>query len=121
MKAGIVFFSFLYLTAISCSNSVKVFITSPDGVNSLTLLSKYEKGNDGWPAFSLVTAGKPVLLPSYFQLNAGTNLVENEFEVIKIEYESITNNWINNFGEKREVPDNYNQAKIFLGNKEPEY
>ncbi len=118
MKAGNIFFSFLYLLTLGCSDSVKVTIVSPDGNNSLTLISKYEKGNDGWPAFTLETAGRPVLLPSYFQLNAGTNLVENEFEVIKIEYESITNSWINNFGEKREVPDNYNQAEFFLGNKE---
>ncbi len=118
MKAVNIFFAFLCLLTISCSDSDKVIIASPDGNNNLTLILKYEKGNDGWPAFTLETAGRPVLLPSYFQLDAGTNLVDNEFEVIKIEYESITDSWTNNFGEKREVPDNYNQAKFFLGNKE---
>ncbi len=118
MKPGLSISVLLLLTAISCSDAVKVTVSSPDGSNKLTLFSKVEKGNDGWPAFTLESGGKTVLLPSYFQLHAGTNLTESDFEVIKIEYESVTNNWINNFGERREVPDNYNQARFFLGNKQ---
>lgn len=118
MKSGISLLPILILIGVSCSDSVKVTITSPDGNNKLTLFSKYQRGNNGWPAFTLETAGRTVLLPSYFQLTAGYNLIENEFEVIKIEYESVTNTWTNDFGERKVVPDNFNQAKFFLGNNE---
>jgi alpha-glucosidase len=108
----------LLLTAISCSDAVKVTVSSPDGSNNLTLFSEVENGNNGWPAFTLESGGKAVLLPSRFQLQTGSNITESDFKIIKIEYESETNNWINNFGERREVPDSYNQAKFFLGNEQ---
>ena len=118
MKTGYIISVLISILTCSCSDSVKVSILSPDGNNNLTIISKDKKGNRGWPSFYLESSGRPVLLPSYFQLNAGTNLIENEFDVIKIEYESISNEWTNNFGEKREIPDNYNQVKFYLGNKE---
>lgn len=118
MKMRTIIIFLISLLAASCSDSVKVSILSPDGINNLTIISKDKKGNRGWPSFYLERSGSTILQPSYFQLSAGTNLIENEFDVIKIEYESISNKWINNFGEKKETPDNYNQVKFYLGNKE---
>lgn len=118
MKSDLTALVFLLVISVSCSDSIKVTVISPDENNSLTLFSKDEKGNSGWPSFTISTGGKQVLLPSYFQLFAGNNFIENNFDVIKIEYESVTNTWTNNFGDRKEVPDNYNQAKFFLENKE---
>jgi alpha-glucosidase len=118
MKTGTLFLITILSLATSCSDSVKVSVLSPDGNINLVINSKDKKGNRGWPSFYVECSGKSVLLPSFFQLTAGNNLIENEFDVLKIEYESISNNWINNFGERREIPDNYNQAKFFLSNRE---
>lgn len=118
MKQKIFLSILVSLILFSCSDAVRVTIVSPDGNINLTLVSGDKKGNNGWPAFSLKAGGKEILRPSWFQLHAGTNLVENEFEVSKIEYETVNNSWINNFGERKEIPDNYNQAKLFIENKE---
>ena len=118
MKKELYLYLFIYITAISCSDSVKVTVSSPDGKNDLTLISRDEQGNRGWPAFTIDVAGKKVLLPSYLQLNTGTFFRKEGFDVIKIEYESVNDKWVNNFGERKEIPDNYNQAKFFLSSNE---
>ncbi|OFY73880.1 MAG: alpha-glucosidase, partial [Bacteroidetes bacterium RBG_19FT_COMBO_42_7] len=46
------------------------------------------------------------------------NLLESDLKVKNVVRESVENQWTNNFGERKEVPDNYNQAKIFLENND---
>ena len=102
MKTESIIILLISILTFGCSDSVKVSVLSPDGINNLTIISKDKKGNRGWPSFYLERSGSTILRPSYFQLGAGTNLIENEFDVLKIEYESISDKWINNFGEKKD-------------------
>jgi alpha-glucosidase len=118
MKIGFILFLLIILGLTGCSDQKKITITSPDGKIELTIIPEMDSGNDGWPAFELKAEKKVILLPSYIQLNTGIEFKENDFDVVKVENESVTNNWINNFGEKKEIPDNYNQTKIFLENND---
>lgn len=61
-----------------------------------------------------LTFGWKPELPSSLYLNLKGINAKNKFKIIRSENETITNNWINSFGEKKDVPDNYNQVKIFL-------
>ena len=118
MKTRFILLFLLLLSALSCSDQKKIIVTSPDGNLKFTLISEFDKGNDGWPAFTLEAGNKKILLPSFIQLNTEINFKENDFDVLKIENESVNNKWLNNFGERKEVPDNYNQVKIFMANND---
>lgn len=118
MKIRIILWPILLFASLSCSDQKKIIVTSPDGNLKFTLISEFDKGNDGWPAFTLEAGNKKILLPSFIQLNTEINFKENDFDVLKIENESVNNKWLNNFGERKEVPDNYNQVKIFMANND---
>jgi alpha-glucosidase len=118
MKIKIILF-FLIISGLSgCSDQKKITITSPAGNIEFTIISEMDNGNDGWPAFELKAGNREILLPSFIQLSTGLEFKENDFDIVKVENESVTNKWINNFGERKEVPDNYNQVKIFLENND---
>jgi alpha-glucosidase len=89
-------------------------VTSPDGNNKFTIISGYDRENGKWPAFTLEAGNKKVLLPSFIQLVTGNNFQEIDFNIIEVVRESVSNQWTNNFGERKIVPDNYNQIKVFL-------
>jgi len=118
MKIRIILWPILLFASLSCSDQKKIIVTSPDGNLKFTLISEFDKGNDGWPAFTLEAGNKKILLPSFIQLNTEINFKENDFDVLKIENEPVNNKWLNNFGERKEVPDNYNQVKIFMANND---
>lgn len=117
MKKGISFYLVILLITISCSDNKKITVTSPDGNNRFSLTPGYDKDNASWSAFTLQAGDKRVLLPSWFQLNTDIELDETGFKVVKVENEQKSGKWINNFGERKEIPDNYNQVKIFLETK----
>ena len=113
-------FSFLYafLIIISCSEYNRITVTSPDGNNKLTIIPGFKNGNNRCPAFTIESDNKQVLLPSFFQLLTGTGSRINDLHVTDIIRESVSNSYTNNFGERKEVPDNYNQVRIFLKNND---
>jgi alpha-glucosidase len=118
MKIRIILWPILLFASLSCSDQKKIIVTSPDGNLKFTLISEFDKGNEGWSAFTLEAGNKKILLPSFIQLNTEIHFKENDFDVLKIENESVNNKWQNNFGERKEVPDNYNQVKIYMANND---
>ncbi len=109
----------LLLASVSCSGEKKLVITSPDGKVKLTLIPEYECGNVILPAITVDVLDRQIISPSLINISADENVFEgNELKVMDIERESVTNNWINNFGERKEIPDNYNQLKVYMENND---
>ena len=98
----------------ACSFQKKVAINSPDGMISFEIVPASNGSEYSIAQFSLTSGSKKVLLPSSLYLNMKAINVKNKFKIISTENETITKKWINTFGEKKDVPDNYNQVKIFL-------
>ncbi len=100
-----------------CYGNKKVALRSPDGRNELTIFTGMKEGGRIMPAFSLKTANKQVILPSPVSISADGVSDIYDLKIISVRRESFSNTWINNFGERKEIPDNYNQAIIALGNE----
>ncbi len=113
--SGICRLAIIALT-IGCTDQKKIEITSPDGNIRFSVFSEYKSGERESPAFTLQAGNKQILLPSSINIDAGLAGTDDELDVVKIVKESVTNQWINNFGDRKEIPDNYNQVKIFLEN-----
>jgi len=118
MKIKIILFLLFIFGLSGCSDQKKIEVKSPDGNIEFTIIPEWHDVNNGWPAIELRIENREVFLPSFIQLNTGLESKENDFSVIKVENESVSNQWINNFGERKEVPDNYNQVRIFLKNND---
>jgi alpha-glucosidase len=117
MKKCIVYLTVVLFTA-GCSGLMKYELISPDGNMKMKIsFGPYEETGVS-PELSLNMGKKKVLLPSLFELKTEIADVSADYDLIKVEETSVRNSWINNFGERREVPDNYNQAKIWLKNRE---
>ena len=108
-------FALLALT-VGCTEQKKIELLSPDGNISFSVFSKYENGNGESPGFTVEAWNRKILLPSSIHIDAGLAGSEKGLNIVKVVKESVTNHWINNFGERKEIHDNYNQAKIFLEN-----
>jgi alpha-glucosidase len=104
----------IFLTG--CTDQKKTELISPDGNIRFSVFSEYNIAKTESPAFTIEAGNRQILLPSSINIDIGTGGSEEEFDVIKIEKETVNNQWINNFGERRDIPDNYNQVKIFLEN-----
>jgi alpha-glucosidase len=118
MKIKISYCILVFLLTVNCSQQREIIILSPDGKNKLTIIPGYERDGRKCPAFTLEAGNRKLLLPSCINLTTTGNLFESDFKVKNVARESVENQWTNNFGERKEVPDNYNQAKIFLENDE---
>ena len=118
MKIGSVLL-ILLMASVSCSGDKELFVDSPDGKVKLTLIPEYESGDVMSPAIKVDILDRQIISPSLIRISADDNVFEgNELKVIDIERESVTNQWINNFGERKEIPDNYNQLRVFMENND---
>jgi alpha-glucosidase len=110
--------SFLLLAfvimATGCSSRKKIDIFSPDGNIRLIIISASNSPDHEIAGFSVYSGIKKVLLPSSLMIGSKTIDLNNKFKITGIERQSINNRWTNNFGERKEIPDNYNFGKIFL-------
>jgi len=118
MKIGAILL-ILILMSVSCSGEKELFVTSPDGKVKLTLIPEFESGDAIFPAITVDITDRQIISPSLIRISADENVFEgNELRVIDIERESVTNHWINNFGERKEIPDNYNQLRLIMENND---
>ncbi len=87
-------------------------VTSPDGkiVCKLTV----DKDGPGILNYSINYKDKTVLLPSAFRLTTDQVRFDNGFSVAKVDFDSNDQPWENRLGERRLVPDQYEEAKFFL-------
>lgn len=112
-----ILFSLLLLIFLSCgcSSDNKITVSSPS--KNIRLEINNSKNNHE-PCFKLISGSEATILSSTFHLNLKDIYLNNDLRVIGSETESVSNTWINKFGERSEIHDNYNQLKIFLKNKE---
>lgn len=102
----------LLVLFISCSCSGRTFkLQSPDERLKAIISSGGEKGDTSVFSFELYSDGKKLLLPSSLYLEF-SNYPDKKFEIISTETSGKTAAWVNNFGEKKDIPDNYNELRI---------
>ncbi len=94
-----------------CNKANNISVISPDKELKLILIPARE---DGLPGIILETGRKNEILRAEIELDCLPKKDISECRVVRSEKKTISNTWINNFGERREVPENYNQVKLFL-------
>ena len=97
-----------------CGPKQKTILESPDG-NIRVEFSDPGIIPEGFNSYlSLSVKGKTVILPSGLTLTASPATDLSALKVIDLKREIIRSSWKNAFGERSEIPDNYNQIKVFL-------
>lgn len=108
----------LFLVIISgCNKSSEIVISSPDSKIVLKVFLNKGPAKSSVFSFSVDQQNKSIILPSKLQITSSSIKPDETFKVLRIDRDSLRQNWINNFGPRREVPDNFNSAKIFLEGK----
>ncbi|HSL85973.1 MAG TPA: glycoside hydrolase family 97 N-terminal domain-containing protein, partial [Bacteroidales bacterium] len=116
MKLIINYVTMLSLVIIlqGCNSNKSFKLESPDGTIVFTICPSPSTDPDAIASFSLSTGNRKILEPSYLKLVTDIPWGSGEFRAIRSGYESVRSTWTNDFGERKEVPDNYNQLKIFM-------
>jgi alpha-glucosidase len=103
---------FTTLTGTSCSTiSNRTTVNSPDGQIRVTLKDNQQSG---FPSLILQTGKRKEILQAEISISSLPVIADGEFKITRSEKESVKGSWINDFGEKREIPDNYNQLIISM-------
>jgi len=80
---------------------------SPDG----QVVVQFKLQSGGIPTYRIDYLGKPLILESRMGFQGGFN---QNFEIIDIAISAHEGHWINAFGERRIVPDNYHELVVHL-------
>ena len=109
------FFScILFIMTVSCSREKTHELSSPDDKISCKMWLSETGPEKGMLFYSINAHGKEVILPSKFQLSTNKEVYSKEFSIIKAERRSVQQNWNNKLGELSDVPDHYNELKLYL-------
>jgi alpha-glucosidase len=114
MKKGTIPGVLLLLLLLSAGCSRKLKLTSPDGRLKMEIRPGGGRADSSVASFTLKYDRKIILLPSPLFIITEKSQKADGINLIRIETESINRNWINNFGEKKDVPEAYNQLKLYL-------
>jgi alpha-glucosidase len=115
-KSSVFLFAAVSLLLFSCSGKkADIKILSPDGKTEVSVSGEQLDGNHQ-VIFSVAAGNRKILLPSSFELASPDLHLEGNYELIRTESSEIRNNWVNEFGAIKNVPDNYNITKFFLRN-----
>jgi alpha-glucosidase len=112
-----VYYILLIVVAASCTNQKRVELLSPDGKIRFVVYSDYKTGNVKSPAFTLETGYRQIFFPSSFHIETETGISPDGLYIVKTDTLSYRGKWTNVFGAQKEIPDNYNQAIIYMENK----
>ncbi|KAA3658411.1 MAG: hypothetical protein DWQ10_11210, partial [Calditrichaeota bacterium] len=108
---GVILAAFL-LTG--CTASEPIMVNSPDGANTFQLSVTDQSTTIHAINFLIRKNGTPVLLPSEIKITSREIDFISPFSINKVEESSVENEWTTDFGERKIIPDNYNQVKVFL-------
>ncbi len=111
MKTRIIPALLILFSINSCSSGRKITVFSPDKTIKIVIDSRSANVN---PGFTIEKDGRKIILPAYFDLDFKGIDLQDDIRILKSAYGSYSNTWINSSGEKKNVPDNYNQQKVFL-------
>jgi alpha-glucosidase len=109
--------AFLILAG-GCTLKNNIVLKSPDGNFSFIINTEPGENNLSIASFSLAAGNRELLLPSSVELRLNEINLSKKLKLIRTESVSFDTIWMNSFGERREIPDIYNQVKIFLENDE---
>jgi len=101
-----------------CSSNNRIVVSSPDKSIRFQL---YTDKKTGEISFTTEAGGKNILLPSSFDIELKEGDLNKKMKIIKADKKSFSQTWINNFGERKEISDNYNQVKVYFKSKDLEY
>ena len=97
-----------------CSGSKPVEIISPDGRLKLVIGQMINEDNRRAPSISFEAGGKKIILSSPIILTTIPFFTMEDLRLVRTENESIDQKWMNDFGERREVPEKYNEVKLYF-------
>jgi alpha-glucosidase len=89
-------------------------LSSPDGKLGFTIKPGGNGRDNSIASFSMKAGQRQILLPSSLFIKTDRSEPVGEINVIRIETDKFSETWTNNFGEKKTVPDEYNELKIYL-------
>lgn len=98
----------------SCTSQKELVLKSPDGEKVLIVFPKPEQSEINGITFAVKYNDKNVILPSTIAIKSKEIDFASDLSVVKTEERSIENEWTNEFGERRTIPDNYNEMKVYL-------
>ncbi|MFC1761090.1 glycoside hydrolase family 97 N-terminal domain-containing protein [Planctomycetota bacterium] len=107
----------LFLVAVlwgECSAQRTVTLSSPDGTNTIQFFPVSESIENSPLSFSILRGKALVLLPSEIKLSAEEIDFASPYAITHVEETSIRSEWVTDFGERKNIPDHYNQVKIYL-------
>lgn len=102
----------------SCSLNQSADIKSPDGKNNFAFSIESGRMPQHIGNFYIEVEKKKILLPSSLEIYMKENHLKKNLKVIRTESVSFDTQWINPFGERRKIPDKYNEIKICLKSDE---
>jgi alpha-glucosidase len=105
--------SLIALSVTACSFTKNTEVISPDGRIKLSL-SITGKKDSSIAVFTVKDVNKSIILPSEILIDIKGREIVSKTILVETETKSTNNRWINNFGEKKEIPDAYNEVKLFL-------
>ena len=106
--------SLIFLLWAECTAQQTITLNSPDGVNALQMFPVSKSIEKGTLSFSILRGNALVISPSEIRLSAEEIDFASPFVIINVEETSVKNEWTTEFGERKNIPDNYNQVKIYL-------
>ncbi len=114
MKIRIIFLILLITSALASCKSNKTVISSPGRQIRIVFIAEAESGN---PEIILETRAGKEILRALPEISCLPQIAFKDLRFIKSETSSIRLTWENQFGEKCVIPDNYNQARVYLESK----
>ncbi len=102
--------------SLSSYSQKNVILKSPDGIITFGINTAPVKPGDYISDFTLNAGGREILLPSSLDFNLKPAIQDKSLKIIRTERVSINGSWENKFGERKTIPNNYNEVKIYLGN-----
>jgi alpha-glucosidase len=88
-----------------------ISVTSPDGKIMATFLNRMNEHGIIIPYITVSSAGRTIIEPSPVEILTEISTTEN-FKTGSVKRSEVRDSWINQFGEKRVIPDSYNEAEI---------
>jgi alpha-glucosidase len=114
MITGLIRILAFSIVALTSCTSRNINLKSPDGNLNLEIRPGGSGKDSAVAEISIKRGKKVVLLASPLFIKPEESNISRKIKLIRFETETISNTWNNNLGERKTVPDNYNQMKIYL-------
>lgn len=95
-----------------------VNVLSPNGDIEFRLKTTANLNSQGYLEYTIKYKERDVLLPSTIKIISNHFDFSEGLSIVKVEKEEVKDQWENTLGEKRWIPDNYRQVKVYLEKEE---